>query len=100
MNNNILTDGIRLDGEYKELLKVLKRVTTSANPLPILLTGLCEGAADAAYASLIEDVFSFSSSKKSPVLLVSAEEKECVRLKIFLEQFGIRVGFFVGRDLT
>ena len=100
MNNNILTDGIRLDGEYKELLKVLKRVSVSANPQPILLTGLCEGAADAAYASLIEDVFCLSASKKVPVLLVCAEEKECVRLKIFLEQYGIRVGFFVGRDLT
>ena len=53
MNNNILTDGIRLDGEYKELLKVLKKVSQGANPQPILLTGLCEGAADAAYASLI-----------------------------------------------
>ena len=100
MNNNILTDGVRLDSEYKELLKVLKKVSVSANPQPILLTGLCEGAADAAYASLIEDILGFSSVRKAPVLLVCAEEKECVRLKIFLEQYGIKVGFFVRRDLT
>ena len=101
MNNNILTEGIRLDAEYKELLKVLKKEMSHANPQPILLTGLCEGAADAAYASLIEDITSICDSKKAaPILLVLPEEKECVRLKIFLEQYGIRVGFFVGRDLT
>ena len=38
MNNNILTEGIRLDAEYKELLKVLKKEMSHANPQPILLT--------------------------------------------------------------
>ena len=74
MNNNILTEGIRLDAEYKELLKVLKKEMSHANPQPILLTGLCEGAADATYASLIEDIR--ASGAKAPVLLIFPEEKE------------------------
>ena len=99
MNNNILIDAVRLDAEYRELLKTFKKVTTHANPQPILLTGLCEGATDAVYASLIEDIYD-PAAKKVPVLLVCPEEKECVRLKIFLSQYGIRVGFFTRRDLT
>ena len=70
MNSNILTDGIRLDAEYRELLKTFKKVTSHANPQPILLTGLCEGATDAVYASLIEDIYTSAATKKAPVLLV------------------------------
>jgi len=99
MTNNILIDSIRIDSEYKELLKAIKSLSSHASPKPVLVTGLCEGAADAAYASLIGDVTRLSD-KKAPVLLFCAEEKECVRLKVFLEQHGIRVGFFVKRDLT
>ena len=99
MNNNILIDSIRLDGEYKELLETFKKVSTYASPQPILLTGLCDGAADATYATLIADIDRLTK-KKAPLLLVCSEEKECVRLKVFLEQYGIRVGFFVARDLT
>ena len=98
MSFNILTDCIRQDGEYRQLLRVVKALGNMANPAPVLLTGLCEGAADATYASLIEDIR--ASGAKAPVLLIFPEEKECVRTKVFLEQYGIRTGFFVGRDLT
>ncbi len=101
MNYNILTDSIRLDGEYKELSSSLIKEGSHATPRPILLTGLCEGAADATYVSLIEDLKAQNGGKlKAPVLLVCAEEKECVRLKVFLEQYSIHTGFFVSRDLT
>ena len=95
---NLLTSPIRFDKEYIEILKTLKKLWSSANPQPVLLTGLCEGAADATYASLIKDIK--AGGAKAPVLLVCAEEKECVRTKVFLEQYGIRTAFFVGRDLT
>ncbi len=103
MSFNILTDSIRQDGEYKQLLKALSAQSSAANPQPILLTGLCEGAADACYVSLIEDLTKNRAKEpivQAPALLICPEEKECVRLKIFLEQYGIRTGFFVGRDLT
>jgi len=98
MSFSILTDSIRQDGEYRQLLRVVKALGNMANPQPVLLTGLCEGAADATYVSLIEDIR--AGGAKAPVLLICPEEKECVRLKVFLEQYGIKTGFFVGRDLT
>ncbi len=98
MNYNILTDAIRQDGEYKQLSKTVQGLMSARSPQPILLTGLCEGAADAAYVSLIEDLK--AAGTRYPVLIICAEEKECVREKVFLEQYGIRTAFFVGRDLT
>jgi len=95
---NILTDGVRADREYTQLLKaVFDAQRSSRPPLPMLITGLCEGATDAIYMSLVEDI---KKQDKRPMLLFFSEEKECVRMKSFLEQFGIKVAFFVGRDLT
>ena len=94
---NILTDCVRADGEYRQLLRALVDSKTARTPLPLLVSGLCDGAADAIYASLIEDI---KSSDKRAVLLICSEEKECVRVSAFLEQFGLRCAFYVGRDLT
>ena len=81
---NILTDCIRGDGEYAQLRKAVVSMQTSRTALPILVTGLCDGAADVAYAALIEDI---RAKDRRPVLLICPEEKECVRIKQFLEQF-------------
>lgn len=94
---NILTDCIRGDGEYAQLLKAVLGAQTARTALPILVTGLCDGAADAAYAALIEDI---RAKDRRAVLLICPEEKECVRLRSLLEQFGLRAAFYVGRDLT
>jgi len=94
---NILTDCVRGDGEYGQLLKAITGAKTARTPLPILVTGLCDGAADAVYAALLEDL---RQKEKRPALLICPEEKECVRLRGFLSQFGLRTAFYVGRDLT
>ena len=94
---NIVKDCIRSDGEYLQLLKALAAQKNANTPLPLAVTGLCEGAADTCYAALIKDV---KRVDKRTALLICPEEKECVRLRAFLEQFGLRVAFFVGRDLT
>jgi len=94
---NILTDCVRKDGEYSQLLEAIKGAKTARTPLPILLAGLCDGAADAVTVSLIEDL---KKTDKRPTLLICPEEKECVRLTRLLEQFGLRSAFYVGRDLT
>ena len=52
--NSILTSVIRADPEYGQLLRATKQ-DFRANPLPILASGLCEGAADALLVSLLED---------------------------------------------
>ena len=94
---NLLTEFVRSDREYDQLLRAVKTARTARNPYPVLVSGLCDGAADAVYASLIEDL---KKEKGGPVLLILPEEKECVRLRALLQQFGLRVAFYVGRDLT
>ena len=94
---NILTDSIRQDGEYRQLLGAIRDSKKANRPLPLAVTGLSEGACDVSYAALLEDIGQFD---KRTALFICPEEKECVRLKGFLAQFGFRVGFYMGRDLT
>ena len=94
---SILTDYIRKDREYGELLDAIVKSKTSRTALPFLVSGLCDGAADAVYVSLIEDV---KKREKRAVLILCSEEKECVRVKHLLRHFGFKCAFYVGRDLT
>ena len=94
---SIVTDLVRTDKEYGELLRSVISSRSVRTPLPTLAVGLCEGATDAIYASLLKDL---KDKQKSPALLICAEEKECVRLRSFLRRQGIRTAFFAGRDLT
>ena len=93
---SILTQSIRLDNEYKQLLRTLER-DFRTNPLPILASGLCEGASDAFLVSLLEDSHSF---RGGAALLLCPEEKDCVRLSATLERYGLRTAFYMARDLT
>ena len=53
---NILTDCVRCDREYGQLLKsILSAKDSARNPLPVLVTGLCDGATDATYVALAEE---------------------------------------------
>ena len=92
----ILTDGIRLDPEYKQLLRTVEQ-NFRVNPLPILASGLCDGAGDALIVSLLQDT---EKTRGGSALIICPEEKDCVRLSGMLEHFGIRAGFFMARDLT
>ncbi len=93
---SILTAGIRMDPEYKQLLRTAEQDFRS-NPLPILASGLCDGASDALIVSLLEDSVPF---RNGCALLICPEEKDCVRLAGTLERFGLRTGFYTARDLT
>jgi len=92
----ILTESIRRDTEYQQLLHTLER-DFRHNPLPILASGLCDGAADAFLVSLLADSVSY---RGGAALLLCPEEKDCVRVCGMLERYGIRAGFFMARDLT
>ena len=94
---NIITDSVRAQSEYRQLLLAIADSKNANRPLPLAVTGLCEGATDACYASLLEDIKAFD---KRTLLIVCSEEKECVRIKSFLSQFGYKVAFYMGRDLT
>ena len=93
---NILTTPIRADREYTGLLEAVEKGFRGKS-LPILASGLCTGASDALTVCLCEDS---EASRKTPVLIICPEEKECQRLRRDLEQFGHPSAFFVARDLT
>lgn len=98
---NILTDPIRMDTEYLHLCDCIS-ARIDKKPEPALVNGLCEGAADALTVSVINDYKKMMKARgKPPVsLIVSSEEKECVRLAALLESFGLRTAFWPVRDLT
>jgi transcription-repair coupling factor (superfamily II helicase) len=93
---SILTESIRRDGEYKQLLRTLEN-DFRLSPLPILASGLCDGAADAFLVSLLTDSKSY---RGGTALLLCPEEKDCVRISGTLERYGIRTAFYMARDLT
>ena len=93
---NILTAGIRLDPEYKQLLRTVEQ-NFRVNPLPVLASGLCDGASDALIVSLLEDT---AKTRGGCALMICPEEKDCIRLCGVLERFGLRTGFHMARDLT
>ena len=92
-----VTDFIRKDREYIALCDAVKKERKAKNPLPTLVTGLCEGALDATFVSLIEDL---RKERNGTVLILASDEKSCVRITAFLKKCGIEAGFFVARDLT
>ncbi len=93
---SILSSCIRLDPEYAQLLETVRR-DFRQNPLPIVVSGLCDGASDALLISLLEDT---RKNRSGAALVICSEEKECVRLCSVLERFDIRAGFYMARDLT
>ena len=93
---SLLTESIRQDPEYKQLLRTLEQ-DFRHNPLPILASGLCDGAADAFLVSLLGDTVGF---RGGTALLVFPEEKDCVRACGMLERYGVRAAFYMARDLT
>ena len=102
--SSILTDAIREDGEYRHLLReILEAGKRENDPLPLLVSGLSEGATDALTVSLVEDILNESENLPrigKTALFIYPEEKSCVRMQGVLERFGIRAAFFSGRDLT
>ncbi|MCI6502272.1 MAG: transcription-repair coupling factor [Clostridia bacterium] len=96
INNRFLYGFIREESEYKQLFASIKTGFLQ-KPLPILVTGLCDGASDALTVSVIGDV---KRHRKEPVLVVCPEEKECVRLCELLNRAGLKSGFYNSRDYT
>ncbi len=92
-----VTDFVRSDREYSQLFSAIVNTKAARTPMPTLVSGLCDGATDAVYASLLSDL---KVKDKRAALLICSDEKECVRLRSFLKKQGFRVGFFTGRDLT
>lgn len=95
---SFITDAIRLDGEYKQLLDTIKKEFRAHKPYPIAISGLSDGASDASLVSLVNDTR--NERGKMPLVIFCPEEKECLRLSKMLSQFGINAAFYLNRDLN
>jgi transcription-repair coupling factor (superfamily II helicase) len=95
---SFITNAIRRDGEYAQLLDTVKKEFRTHKPYPIAISGLSDGASDAAYVSLIEDTK--ESRGGFPLVIICPEEKECLRLQKMLSQFGLGAAFYLKRDLN
>ena len=94
---SIVTDFIKLDREYGALFECVSHERTLTTPHPILVSGLCDGAMDAAFVTLIKDL---KNDGSGTVLILLPDEKSCARLCSFLNKQGLSTGFYMARDLT
>ena len=90
-------DALRAEREYSALCADVKTALAASHSLPFAVSGLCEGAADAALAALLNDL---RPQMKGAALILLPEEKECLRELAILQASGLRAAFFSARDLT
>lgn len=95
---SFITNAIRLDSEYRQLLDTVKKEFSAHKPYPIAISGLSDGASDACIVSLVEDTS--RERRGMPLFIICPEEKECLRLQKMLVQHGIRASFYLNRDLN
>ena len=95
---SFITDAIRLDSEYRQLLDTITKEFSTHKSYPIAISGLSDGASDSAIISLIEDTK--KKRGKMPATIICYDEKECLRLQKLFTQFGYRAGFYLNRDLN
>ncbi len=110
MNYNLINHSIRQLREYSQLTETIAdrskhirsrklqgQLPSPQSLTPLTVTGLCEGASYAFYASFIEDLYRITG--KSALIIVS-EERDASRLREFLTASGLRVMFYPVRDLN
>ena len=93
---NLFYDLIREEPEYKQLCDALKK-EFSGDPMPILATGLCEGATLAFLGALLSDAKAYGGGVP---LLLCPDEKECRSLRDFFAGEGLCALHYPARDLT
>ena len=93
---NLFFDLIREDPEYSQLCDTLKK-QFSGEPMPILVTGLCEGATLAFLGALVRDAKAYGGGVP---LLLCPEERECRKLCDLLTGEGFHAVHYPARDLT
>ena len=90
---NSVTDLIRLENEYRQLLSALGEQEKAKTKRPLLVSGLAEGARASMYVSLAEDI-------ENEMLIVVSDEKEAMRLMNIFGECGLPAGFYPFRDLV
>ena len=92
---NLFWDCIRENREYGEMIKNLRHSDNKrARPLPLMVTGLCEGAMDVFLAACISE-----KDLRSPFSFVCVpDEKTANRLFRSLSAFGVKAAIYPDRD--
>ncbi|MDD4773767.1 MAG: CarD family transcriptional regulator, partial [Eubacteriales bacterium] len=93
--NKIITDSIKRENEYTEILKTAHEQITKKNPLPILVTGLCEGARIAFYISLASDIKRLYGKG---FLLIVPDEKQAIKIFNACTESKLNVFNYPARD--
>lgn len=94
---NLYADLIRRDPEYAQLLDAVK-LDFRESPLPILVSGLSEGATLSFLSAILEDLKVLRRDEIP--LLLCPDEKEGRALSAFLYSQGIASLLYPSRDLT
>ena len=92
---NLFTDRIRQSREYAEIVGKLRRQENRrARPLPLMVTGLCEGVLDVFLAACISE----KDLRSSFSFVCVPDEKTANRLCRTLSAFGLRTAIYPDRD--
>ena len=93
----MIFEGIRAEREYGSVLRTVREQQKARTKMPLLVTGLCEGARAAFYAALAQDL---RRETGRGIFLLLSEEKEARRLTESLTSAGLRVLNCPARDLV
>jgi transcription-repair coupling factor (superfamily II helicase) len=83
---------LRTEREYGQIKKSYEELRFKKRRYPFLITGLCEGALDAFLAS-----FTLDEKNGKTALIIAPDETAANRLRVFLENCGLNVGFYPSR---
>ncbi len=94
---NIITNILKHEREYNELLSTVREQMSMRVPHPSRLVGLCDGARNAVFASVISELRALGSS---PILLLVPDEKEALRAYNSFDALGISSRVYSYRDFV
>ena len=95
---NQVLDAIRAEKEYKIILREAIAENASKKPLPLLVTGLSEGARSALYVAMTEDWK--NKHNGGATLIIVPDEGEAFRVSRTVEECGLRVAVYPFREFS
>ncbi len=94
---NFISNILKNEREYNELLSTVKEQMTARVPHPSRLVGLCDGARNAIFATVIENI---RKNGSKTVLLLVPDEKEVMRALNTFTALGLNAKPYSYRDLV
>ncbi len=88
-----IVSAIKSEKNYTEFINCYKN--RKGKRFPILVGGLCDGAASAFYSAIISDI-----GNSCPSLAILPSEKDCSRFASMLEDYNISTATYTLRDMV